>query len=46
MTRSRIIEWDCQHLPDEIQTLTPGRYPLEGLDDGEPLTAVEEAGLV
>jgi hypothetical protein len=46
MTRSRIIEWDGQHLPDELHTLPPGRYLLEALDDGEPLTADEEAGIV
>ena len=46
MTRSRIIEWDGQHLPDELHTLPPGRYLLEALDDGEPLTPDEETGIV
>lgn len=44
MTRSRIIEWDGQHLPDALHKLPPGRYLLEALDDGEPLTTDEEAG--
>lgn len=38
-----IIEWDGQHVPDELQHLPPGRYVLQAAEDA--LTAEEKVGL-
>jgi len=42
----RVIEWDGSHLPKELQKLPPGRYAIEPVDQPEPLTNEEEAGIL
>lgn len=42
----KVIEWDGSHLPKELQKLPPGRYAIEPVDQPEPLTKEEEAGIL
>ena len=42
----KVIDWDGSHLPKERQKLPPGRYAIEPVDQPEPLTKEEEAGIL
>lgn len=40
-----MIEWDGTHLPKELQELPPGRYLLAVPDEGDELSADEDAAV-
>ena len=42
----KVVEWDGSHLPKELQKLPPGRYAIEPVNQPEPLTREEEAGIL
>ena len=43
---TKVIEWDGSQLPKALKELPPGRYAIESIDQGLPLTAQEEQGIV
>lgn len=45
MPKKVMIEWDGEHLPEELRSVPPGRYLLEVVDGGESLTPEAEQGL-
>src|SRR5215210_3645084 len=45
LLRATVIEWDGTHLPKELQQLPPGRYLLAVPDDGDELSAEEDAAI-
>lgn len=42
----KVIEWDGSHVPKELQSLPPGRYAIESVDQVGTLTEEEEAGIL
>ena len=45
MPKKLMIEWDGQHLPEGLLGVPPGRYVLEVVDSGDPLTPEADQGL-
>lgn len=43
--RATVIEWDGTHLPKELRKLPPGRYLLAVPDEGDELSADEDAAV-
>ena len=43
--RATVIEWDGTHLQKELRRLPPGRYLLTMPDDGDELSADEDAAV-
>ena len=41
----RIIHWDGNRVPDELRDLPPGSYAIASIDEPDPLTDEEEAGI-
>jgi hypothetical protein len=41
----RIIHWDGNRVPDEPRDLPPGSYAIASIDEPDPLTDEEEAGI-
>ncbi len=41
----RIIHWDGSRVPDELRDLPPGSYAIASIDEPDPLTDEEEAGI-
>jgi hypothetical protein len=39
------LDWDGEHVPEELKELPPGRYVLTEVDQTVPLSAEEESGL-
>ena len=39
------IDWDGEHLPEELAGLPPGRYHLFLVDDAHELSDEEDAGI-
>ena len=44
--KSVIIEWDGEHLPNDLRRLPPGWYLVQQVDDPNDLTSEEEEGLL
>jgi hypothetical protein len=42
----KVIEWDGNHIPEELRNLPPGRYAIEPVDQFGPLTKDEEEGIL
>ena len=40
-----VIDWDGEHLPEELSKLPPGRYTLEPVGAEPGLTAEEDKGI-
>lgn len=45
MPKKVTIQWDGEHLPEELRSVPPGRYALEVVDSGDPLTPEADQGL-
>ncbi len=41
-----VLNWDGEKVPEELRRLPRGRYVVESIDDAEPLTDDQEAGIV
>ncbi|WP_224362542.1 hypothetical protein [Hyalangium versicolor] len=42
---AHVMDWDGEHIPNEMRSLPPGRYVVEPLDEAIALTPEEEEGL-
>jgi hypothetical protein len=40
-----VVNFDGRQLPEEMKSLPSGRYVLQSVDEVDPLSAEEEAGL-
>lgn len=45
MSKKVMIDWDGEHLPEELRSVPPGRYVLEVVEGEEPLTPEADQGL-
>jgi hypothetical protein len=39
------VDWDGEHVPEEMRSLPPGRYLVQPLDEAVALTPEEEEGI-
>jgi hypothetical protein len=39
------MDWDGEHVPEEMRSLPPGRYLVQPLDEAVALTPEEEEGI-
>jgi len=42
---AHVVDWDGEHVPDEMRSLPPGRYVVQPLDEAVALTPEEEEGI-
>ena len=42
---SLVIDWDGENLPPALESLPPGRYVVERIDESTALTEAEEEGI-
>lgn len=40
-----VVDWNGEDIPEGLKSLPAGRYVVESVDDGEPLTDAEDEGL-
>jgi hypothetical protein len=45
MNMPHTLDWDGEHLPEELKQLPPGRYVLIEVDASPSLSSDEESGL-